>query len=716
MSPLNRDYPARNKFQLAVGHHEAGRDDAAERICRKILRSHPRDFECNYLLAVIAIGRQDFAAAVEHLRRATSIRPDFIDGFYNMGVALNVLDRHAEAVEVYKRILSLEPKHCDALYNLACALSKLGQHRGAVETFDRLIGLQPQSAEAFDGRGTAFSALKDYEAALQSHEAAISIAPAFAEAHYHRGVALFELDRLEEAKQSYGRAVEIRHAFPEALNSQGVVLDAFGHVDEAIQYYARAIRESPDFAEAHKNKGLALLSIGHFEEGWKEYEWRHETVDAAAPRAFVQELWSGGKSLTGRTLLIHAERGLGDTIQFCRYAKLAKNTGAKVILSVQDSLVRLLQTIDPEITVVDSRTTPIEADLHIPIMSLPLAFNTTPGTIPTGIPYLSAELDKTKEWRRQIGSHGFRIGVAWQGSAGAIDRGRSFPVNLFGDIARLPGVRLLSLQKNFGIEQLASPSSDLPIEIFGPEFDAGEDGFLDTAAVMMAVDLVITSDTAVAHLAGALGRPVWVVLQHQPDWRWGRQGSTNAWYPSMRLFRQPARGDWKGVFSEIGEALSDLLRGNPSSASDTARSPTVPVSWGELIDKITILEIKSERIEREEARLNITTELRALSAAAGAVMGAYPELDELKLSLRAVNERLWSIEDEIREKERMKISMKRSLHWLAPSTPSMTIVPVSSAGLMLSQNPRFRKKRATRRIDRTARRHKPNIDGRLDRI
>jgi hypothetical protein len=296
------------------------------------------------------------------------------------------------------------------------------------------------------------------------------------------------------------------------------------------------------------------LVRGNFPEGWPLYEWRKRRVAPEAFHALGRPEWSGREDLTGKTLFIEAEQGLGDTIQFCRYAPMAADRGAHVIVTVQPSLVRLLQSLDSRIEIAPVAAIPSAFDYHIPLLSLPGAFGTEVACIPAAIPYLHVDTGQIARMSSRIGGAGFKIGICWQGSyiAGA----RSFCLRHLEGISQLPGVRLISLQKGDGIEQLGSRPDAMAVESLGGNFP---EDFAETAAAMETLDLIITCDTSVAHLAGALGRPVWVALRNAPDWRWLLDRQDSPWYPGMRLFRQTAPGDWRGVFAKIEAELEIIL-------------------------------------------------------------------------------------------------------------------------------------------------------------
>ena len=406
--------------------------------------------------------------------------------------------------------------------------------------------------------------------------------------------------------------------------------------------YDKAIALQPDYAEAYYCKGLCLLLLGRFDEGWRHYEWRKQRVEPTGSKTYYQPVWLGQEDIAGKTLFIHREQGLGDTIQFCRYVKLAEARGARVILSTQNSLMRLLRQLSPTVEIIGSKLVPLHFDYHIPLLSTPLAFKTDQNNIPAQIPYLRAESDRVERWKDRIRQDGFKIGIAWQGSQAKVDIGRSFSVTNFSAISRLPNVRLISLQKNAGVEQLSELPPGMKVETLGDDFDAGPDAFIDTAAVMESLDLIITSDTSIAHLAGALGRPTWVVLKHVPDWRWQLERTDSPWYPTIRLFRQTSRGDWTSVFAEMQMHLARRLASaeNNLHMSNPSPTPHVPVSWGELIDKITILEIKRERLTSNVALANVCNELAALEATVRTAHEGNPALASLKSHLKTINEAL----------------------------------------------------------------------------
>ncbi len=364
------------------------------------------------------------------------------------------------------------------------------------------------------------------------------------------GIALKDQGRLDEAVACFRRALQLTPNFAEAYNNLGIALKDQGKLDEAVANYSRALQLKPDYADAHWNRALVWLLQGDWQRGWPEYQWRWHTH--FVPSRFPRPVWQG-ESLRGKTILLHAEQGLGDTIQFIRYASLVKQLGATVIVGCPKTLSRLLENC-PGIDRLVVQDDDLPAfDVHAPIMSLPGIFKTTVANIPAPIPYFFVQTALLESWRERLSRlDGFKIGISWQGNPKFPgDRFRSIPLRHYAPLAQLPGVRLISIQKGAGTEQLAEFRARFAVTDFASEIG----DFVDTAAVMKNLDLVITSDTAVAHLAGALGVPVWVALCSAPDWRWLLERSDCAWYPTMRLFRQKTLGDWPDVFARMAAAL-----------------------------------------------------------------------------------------------------------------------------------------------------------------
>jgi len=473
-----------------------------------------------------------------------SRRRHAIEAHFQQAARLHAAGRLQEAEQIYRQILATTPTHADSLHMLGVLALDTRHPRVALDLIERATALRPTAAAYHASRGHALSDTGQLDAAIAAYQQALRLKPGLADAQNGLGLALRLAGRLEDAADAL--ALAVRHApnDPQARGNLGGVLKELGRLDEAQSHYRAALARHPQDAILHFNLAVVLLLKGDFTAGWDEYRWRFQAGAARIPPCSLPE-WHG-EPLDRRRLLVRAEQGMGDTIQFCRYLPLLAARGT-VTVEVQPGLQRLLAPLGLPTIAVGDPLPPF--DLYCPLLSLPRILADAPPP-----PYLTAEPDRVARWRARIGTHGRRIGIAWQGNpTAATERGRSIPLQAFLPLAQLPGVRLISLQKHHGLEQLAP---GLPIETLGDDFDLGPDAFVDTAAAMQSLDLVITSDTSIAHLAGALARPVWVALRHVPDWRWMLDRPDSPWYPTMRLFRQQTRGDWGGVFDAMARELA----------------------------------------------------------------------------------------------------------------------------------------------------------------
>jgi hypothetical protein len=376
--------------------------------------------------------------------------------------------------------------------------------------------------------------------------------PAIAEAYNNLGTVCRDKGMFDAAAMYYQKALQMNPGFTEAYNNLGTVYRDNGQLEHAAENYRRAIDLNFDFAEAHWNLAFTLLLSGDFRNGWKEYEWRWKIQDHYL-HGITKPLWDGS-DISGYTLLIHAEQGLGDTIQFIRYASMAANRGAKILFACQKEIAGLLRQVKGLDTVIPYGEAIPGFDLHCPILRLPLVFETTIKNIPATVPYITADYSLVTAWGDRIDKKNgtFKIGLAWAGRPTHLnDRNRSVPLSLFSPLARLERVELYSLQKGEAAEQVKNSPGGIRLFDFTGELH----DFSDTAALIENLDLVISVDTAVAHLAGAMGKPVWILLHFAPDWRWMLNRDDSPWYPTMRLFRQPSHGDWISVIDRVCDAL-----------------------------------------------------------------------------------------------------------------------------------------------------------------
>jgi tetratricopeptide (TPR) repeat protein len=603
-------------FSAAVQHHNAGRLREADGLYRQVLDAFPTHADSLHLLGVLAheIGR--FDVAVDLIGRAIALAPKAALYHGNLGNALKRLGRLEEAVASFRRAIALKPNYPEVLTNLGNALlschqleeaasclqkairlkpdlpeahnnlgnvyAALGRPNDAIHCYRKAIALRPNDAAAYNNMGAALKDLGHLEETISCYQQGIAHNPDlpelhnnlaiillkqglldqsaassrtalrlrshFPEGHDNLGRVLAEQGKLSEAIVSFREAVALRPDYADAHNNLGTVLKETGALDEAVGCFRTAIRHNAKLALAHHNLAMALLLHGDLAEGWREYEWRWRVPQPTdLPRNFIQPQWQG-EAGAGRTLLIHAEQGFGDTIQFCRYARLAHTRGLRVVLEVQQPLVRLLQSLAGVDQVIARGDKLPDFDVHCPMLSLPLAFGTTLESIPGDTPYLSASAAQVAGWHTRLSTPLPRIGLAWAGGAATkSDRQRSLSAEQLAPLLNLPGIQWVSLQKD---------RKDVLADAGMLDFMPKMHDFADTAALVANLDLVISVDTAIAHLAAALGKPVWLLNRFDPDWRWltGRQDSP--WYATLRQYRQPQPGEWEAPIAAIAEDLS----------------------------------------------------------------------------------------------------------------------------------------------------------------
>jgi tetratricopeptide (TPR) repeat protein len=497
--------------------------------------------------------------AVPHFREVARLKPSDPQAHFELADALTQTGMRQQAIAAYQETLRLNPDLAQACVNLAFLHIDARNYVEAERYSRRAVELRPQFAEAHHNLGCALMKLERYQEALAALEESARLKPGMPEAYNNMGVALAEEGHYAEAMKKYEHSLTLRSENPEALFNVGNVHVKLGNFDTALAYFDRAIALRPDYGEARHNRSACWLLQGNFTQGLPEYEWRFRSRDY--PRTRLNwKVWNG-ESLTGRTIVLASEQGIGDTLQFVRYAPLVKELGARVVVGCAKSQHALLSRSAG----IDAFTSPdvptIEADFCVPMMSLPYRMGTRMETIPAQVPYLFADESLLDKWREYLaGYDGFKVGLVWQGNPECPgDRSRSFALERYAPLAKVPGVRLFNLQHGPGVEQLAAVAGDWPIESFSDDIDKESGAFMDTAAIMKNLDLVITSDTAAAHLAGALGVPVWMPLQFVPDWRWLVEREDSPWYPTMRIFRQPKLADWPPVFERLASELARLV-------------------------------------------------------------------------------------------------------------------------------------------------------------
>jgi len=475
--------------------------------------------------------------------------------YLEQGNTLYNASRYAEAVLAYRQAIACDPSYTDAHRNLGVALEELGQYEAAAASYGNALALHPNYAEVHYSLGNIFHKLQRYEDARAAYAKAIALKANYAQAHYNYGVTLEALRRPIEALAAYNAAIALNPAYVEAYNNRGTLFQTLGEYVRAMEDYNHSIAIDPHFALAQFNKGLLKLLLGEFKEGWQLHEWRWLRPGHKKARDFVQPLWLGKESLTGKTILLHVEQGLGDTIQLCRYVPMVEALGAKVILEVPAPLVELMSTLKSHPSIVAKDSALPHFDLHCPLMSLPLALGTLKDTIPADIPYLAASPEKRVAWQKKLGPKTRpRIGLTWSGTAlHKNDRNRSIALNLLEPLWQLDA-DYHSLQKEIKPEDEAALAKS-PIATYEQQLQ----DFSDTAALITEMDMVVSVDTSVAHLAGALGKNVWIMLPFSPDFRWLLHRRDTPWYPTAKLFRQTKSGDWTSVIARVKKDLGEVF-------------------------------------------------------------------------------------------------------------------------------------------------------------
>jgi tetratricopeptide (TPR) repeat protein len=608
-------------LRRATAYHQRGQLDDAEALYRQALSRQPQNFDALHLLGVLmhqrgrssealdligealktnatsaaalsnraavltALGKND--EALTSYDQAIALKPDYAEALNNRGNLMIKLGRTADALKSYEQTLAADPRNLDALINTATVLRLLGRdsdaagaymralavnpnraeiwvalgntfgllqrHEDALTSFDRALVLTPRTAETLNNRGNALWQLRRAGEALTSFDAALALRPDVAEIHNNRANALLDLNRPDEALTSLDHALALKPGYTEALVNRANALRDLNRSQEAIESCDAALAINPELAEAHWNKALEQLLLGDFTQGFANYEWRWKRA-GNAPRDFGVSQWRG-EDISGKMVLLHAEQGFGDTIQFVRYAPLLAARGAKIVLEVPDSLRPLLGAIDGVVAII-SRVQPHPAiDLHCPLMSLPLALGTTLETVTASVPYMRTPADRIEAWRAKLPASGkLRVGLVWSGKPShRNDHNRSIAFERLGPLLAQKDVDFVSLQREVRDADKAALEKSA---VLRPDLDTAD--FADTAAIIDTLDLVITVDTAVAHLTGAMGKPLWLLLPFSPDWRWMLNRDDSPWYPTAQLFRQPRIADWDSVIAGLREALASL--------------------------------------------------------------------------------------------------------------------------------------------------------------
>lgn len=539
---------------------ESGRMDEAEASYRRALELVPDYAEAQHQLGRLLYSRGQAEEALQCHDRTIALDPRRAEAYRQRAIVLRKLDRITEAQRDDASAAGLRRELIDAHRTLGKELQELGRPESAARLFGAALALDDGDADLWQLRARMLNAAARREEALAAVERALALRPDSADYHLTRGVILRAMLRYEEARQCFENVVRLAPHHPGGYTNLGSLLDQLGDAGAALENCARAIALDPDCALAHWNRALVYLRCGDYERGWREYEWRWKAETLSlhnSRRHFPQPAWTGREALSGKTILLHAEQGLGDTLQFCRYATLVAQRGATVIVEAPPPLAELLGTLAGVDRVVARDAAPPPFDYHIPLMSLPLAFGTRPDTVP-GAPYLASDPARVARWDALLGPRTRpRVGVVWSGHPAHLnDHHRSVPLALMARLFAGPlaeRCEFISLQKE--VRPADQPLLDtLPLrQVAGQLRD-----FSDTAALCALLDVVVTVDTSVAHLAGALGKPVWILLPAPFEWRWLEQGAASPWYPSATLYRQSRRCDWAPVIDAVAADLGQL--------------------------------------------------------------------------------------------------------------------------------------------------------------
>ena len=508
---------------IAAKHYEAGRLNPSAHLCLTLLQNHPHNAHALHLLGAIAYKKGFYRQAIDLIREAINNNQNMPQFHNTFGAGLRAIGQLQEAVAAYEQALSLNPHYCSAHYNMGNALMSLGQFPAAIEQYRHAISLDPICVEAYNSMAIALQYQGEFDVAMETCKQALLLEPENAEVY----------------------------------NTIASIFMKKGRCAEAIDNYRRALQFKPDYAEAHCNLGMTYLLSGRFKEGWAEYQWRLNTPKAPYAHRHPVPRWDGSP-FEGKRLVVHFEQGFGDNIQFIRYLPMVKRRGGTVICEMLKPLAGLLRQfpgIDELINAPLGNRPSVKSDLHVPLLELPRIFGTTLQTLPCDVPYLYADPTKSEYWRQRLSQAIFKVGIVWAGEpTHKEDNSRSCHLRHFRRLSKIPGVQWIGLQKGAAAEQV----EDLTGKIAITNLEGELNDFTDTAAVIDNLDLVISVDTAVLHLAGAMGKPAWAMLYSAPDWRWMLDRKDSPWYPTIRLFRQRSYGDWDSVCEPMAEELEKL--------------------------------------------------------------------------------------------------------------------------------------------------------------
>ena len=547
-------------LEIATRHYQAGRCVQAKQRDHRNLQAKPDNSPTLHVLGVAAHEAGNYDQALTLIAGALALDPHKPQYYYNFGMVCAALGDLQAAINAYRQAIHLKPDYIEAYGNLGAALKDQIRYDEALDLFDQILKIVPAEAKIHHGRGQVLSAQGQYAKAIEAFDRAIGLNPDKAIFYNSLGIALGLLGEQSTAIKAFERALNLQPNLAEAVNNLGTAVQEQGEFEMALEYFNQAIQIRPNYGEACFNRGAIHLLKGNFEQGWRDYEcrtrqsvWKHNHgCPGTMPR------WEGF-SFSGKRLCVHSEQGLGDTLQFLRYLPLVKARGGTVILETSGllrELVKNLKGVDEFVAQDSQSSTGVDHDICVHLLSLPGIFKTTLETIPVTIPYVVADSIKVSYWKQKLSSRDLKVGLVWAGNPShKKDRSRSIELGRFEALAKIPGLRLYGLQKGDAALQAEEIADIMEIHNFGHKFY----DFSDTAAVIANLDLVVSVDTAVAHLAGSMGKPIWLMLPYVPDWRWMLNRDDSPWYPTMRLFRQPEKGDWDTVLRRVASELGAIV-------------------------------------------------------------------------------------------------------------------------------------------------------------
>ncbi|MCK4988040.1 MAG: tetratricopeptide repeat protein, partial [Desulfobacterales bacterium] len=564
-------------------------------ICyQKAIEARPDAFEAYIKLGMLYHDRGNFNEAICHYLKALQIKPDLAEVHYSIGLGYQALNKLDHAISSYDKAIQLKPgdaefhnnkgkayrakgdpekalpcfqsalqlksDFAEAYFNLADTLCSLGQMEAGIENYRRALRCRPDMFEAYNNLANALKSQGTLESAIKNYKQVVRLKPDLAEAYYNLGSTFRLKEEFDDAITNLKRALELKPQYAEAYNNLGLAYKNIGDICQATEYFSHAVRIKPNMAEAHWNRSFTYLLNENFDDGWKDYDWRFQQVrwKTLYPHRYTGPRWDGS-TCAGKTLFVHDEQGLGDTLQFVRYLPMAKARCATIIFETRKELIHLLQGfpgIDKLVIRSSQQPATQNWDFYIPLLSLPKVFGTKLETIPNHAPYIYADARKIEYWKHRLDGDGFKVGIVWAGRPmHTNDHNRSCALRQFLPRSEIHGIQLIGLQKGGAATQVDDLTRGMDFVNLGEELQ----DFSDTAGLIENLDLVISVDTAVAHLAGAMGKAVWVLLPFIPDWRWMMDREDSPWYPSMRLFRQKTHGEWAPVFQRVEKELTTLV-------------------------------------------------------------------------------------------------------------------------------------------------------------